>query len=454
MSLPEFGTFIDEIEPITPKREEFGEFVEESKGFQKQPIELEENILRKFSKTSEPTRIAGQLSARGLESILSVPRSVGDFLQKAVPKETLIKGAEKVGLGKGARTLLEATEKYSPHKLFPTQEQTRKFTKDLFGDLYEPKNSVEEKVGETFGEFASLVFPFMGAVKPLRAFLLATGANAAKETGEWLGLSDKKSNLMKLGTYVVGSLIHPKFAENFYKRNFKEAKEILPENATVSSTRLDANLNSLEKGMMKGGISSADKPALQQIKNLKAEMQGAQTPVDALVEFKKKINIARGDIYKQLEGNKSGIKTANRNLEMVSHAADKALQQYAKQDPTWGKLYREANNAFAAVQSSRRATKFLKGKIPHLGLTHIGLSVLLGHMASLKTIALGGAVGGVTAGASIPVYNAAQTLNKIMRSPPLRREYFKLMQESAKGNLPAVSKSAHLLDKGLQKLDE
>lgn len=393
----------------------------------------------------KPLDVASQLSLRGLETIASLPRGGFDFLGAVFPEKLVKKGFSKVGLGRGAEFLIDTAKKYYPGQLFPTQKQTRDFTKTIFGDLFEPKNELEEKLGEGFGEFVSLVFPFLGPVKPKKAFLLATGANAAKETGEYLGVSEKKSNLMKFGTYVLGAFIHPKWAENFYRKTYKAANNVLPQNAKVSTQSLAPKLDELEKGLRKSGISSADSGALKQIENLRGEMQGALMPVDSLVEFKKKINIARGDIFKQLEGNKSGIKTANRNMENVSKAADDALELYAKQNPTWGKFHREANNAFAASKNSERASKFLKSKLPKIGITHVGLSALLGHFVGLKTAAIGGA----GAAAGVPVYVAAQTLNKIMRSPPLRKEYFRLLQESARGNLFAVQKSARALDKSL-----
>lgn len=393
----------------------------------------------------KPLDVASQASLRGLETIASLPRQLGDFVESLVPEKFIKKAASKIGLGEGAEFLIESVKKYAPYKLFPTEKQTREFTKTLFGDLFEPKNQLEEKLGSGFGEFVSLIFPFLGPIKAKKAFLLTIGANAAKETGEYLGVSDKTSNLMKFGTYVLGAFIHPKWAENFYRKTYKAASRVLPENAKVSTQVLAPKLDELEKGLRKSGISSADSGALKQIENLRGEMQGALMPVESLVAFKKKINIARGDIFKQQQGNKSGIKTANRNMENVSKAADEALELYAKQNPTWGKFHREANNAFAATKNSEISSKFLKTKLPRLAITHAGLSALLGHFAGLK---LGAAAIGATV-ATIPVYSATQTLNRIMRSPPLRREYFKLLQESARGNFSAMEKSVHALDKSL-----
>jgi hypothetical protein len=448
MSFPQFGEIIQKAVPDEETQGDFPQFgtIIDKPSMDQQRTENLLSLLKDPTKL-ELTRRAGQLAARGLEAIVSTPRGVGEFLQKAVPKKTLIKGAEKIGLGKGARALLDATEKYAPYKLFPTHEQTRQFTKDLFGETFEPKSEWEAKAGETFGEFSSLVFPFLGAVKPLRAFLLSTGANAMKQIGEWLGLSEKKSNLMKLGTYVFGSFVQPKAAENFYQKNYKAASESLPENATVSSTRLISRLDSLEKEMMKGGISSADRPALQQIKNIRETVEGAQVPIDGLTAVKRKINIERGAIYKALEGNKPGIRTAHRNMERVSNTVDASLKEYAKHNPRWGKFYREANNAFSATENSKIAAKFLKTNVGKFTIKHAGLAALLGHLGAFKGIAIGVATGA-------PAYIATRTLNRIMRSKPLRNEFLRLYQESLRGNLPAVARSVKMLDQGVGKLEE
>lgn len=397
---------------------------------------------------SQLTRQAGQYSARGIETILGLPRATGEFLNRLVPKKTLIKGAEKIGLGKGAETLLDITEKYAPYKLFPQTEDVREAGKKVFGETFEPQSPTEEKLGDAASDFAALVFPFPGAIKPSRAFFLSSGANAAKEVGNWLGFSPSNQEKLKLGVYGVGAFIHPGATKNFYTKQYKEASKLLPENATVSSNRLVNSLDEIEKELRKGGVSTADKPALQQIENIRKEMQGAQTPIEGLVSSKKKLGIERGNIYKQLEGNKPGIKTAKRNIDRVAHALDDSLNEYGKHNPQWSKHYKEANSAFAAAERSKQAMSTLAKWIPKLSVGHIGLSHLLGHLVA------GSAIGAGAAAASVPTYLAGRTLTRIMRSPPLRKEFYRLYEASLKGELGAAEKSIKYLDKGLSVMEK
>lgn len=424
-------------------------FVEEE---ETEEVPQEEQKFRFIESAKPPgsqlTRQAAQYSARGLETILGLPRATGEFLERLVPKKTLIKGAEKIGLGEGAKTLIGLTEKYAPYKLFPKQEDVREAGKAIFGEMFEPQSPTEEKIGETVYDFVSLAFPFPGAIKPSRAFFLASGANAAKELGDWLGYSPSTQELMKLGFYGISAFVHPNATKNFYQKNYKEAEKLLPPNATVSSTRLESALNEIENDLRKGGISSADKPALTQIENIRKEMQGAQIPVDSLVSAKRKLGIERGNIYKQLEGNKPGIKIAHRNIERVSNALDSALNEYGQFHPEWAKHFKEANNAFAAAERSKKAAARIGKLLPKVGVAHVGLSHLLGH--------LGGGLKGAAAAAAIgvPTYLVGRTLNRIMRSPPLRKEFYRLYEAALKGETGVMEKSLKTLDKGLGAMEK
>lgn len=397
---------------------------------------------------SQLTRQAGQYSARGIETILGLPRATGEFLERFVPKKTLIKGAEQIGLGEGAKKLLDLTEKYAPYKLFPKQEDVREAGKVIFGEMFEPQSPTEEKIGEAASDFAALFFPFPGAIKPSRAFFLSSGANAAKEVGDWLGFSPSTQELMKLGVYGVGAFIHPGATKNFYTKQYKEAAKLLPPDATMSSTKLLSALDELETELRKGGVSSADKPALTQIENIRKEVQGAQVPIESLVTSKRKLGIERGNIYKQLEGNKPGIKSAKRNIDRVAAALDENLNEYGKSNPEWGKHYKEANSAFAASERSKQAMSRLGKVLPKIAVANVGLSHLLGHLVA------GSALGVAGAAASVPSYLVGRTLNRIMRSPPLRREFFKLYESSLKGEVGAMEKSINFLDKGLNAMQK
>lgn len=436
MSFQEFGEIIDYASPSsekasTPKFKEFGEIIES------EPQRHEGSSL---------TRILGQLGARGIESVLGLPRALGETLEALVPEKALKAGAQKIGIRKPIEKALELGKKYAPYKIFPSSQQIREFNQELFGKAFEPKNKWEERAGEAFGEFAAMTVPFAGEIKPLRAALTSLAANSVKDIAEEFGVGEKKANMLKLGTYLIGSFIHPNAAKKYYERQYKLAEELLPKNATVDAVNLRSRLDELEKSLKKGGISSADVPALKQIENLRGEMQGAQIPVDSLAAFKRKINIARDDIYKALEGNKPGIKTARKNLDSVAQIADKSLTTYAKQNPEWGSVYQAANNAFGATAQSQKAARALGRVLDKSTIKHLGLYALLGKIGALGVAAKGAAIG-------YPPYKISQTMNQIWKSEPLRKEFMRLYRETLTGNLKGAQKSIQYLDKNLKEED-
>jgi hypothetical protein len=431
MSFQQFGEII-EAPPEGEEVAEFGEIIEEKK-----PPQMGSQLTRK----------TGQLGARGIESVLGLPRALGETLESLVPRKTLQAGAEKIGLGDPVKKGLELTQKYAPYKLFPKSEQIRELNDELFGEAFKPQGIWEERVGEAFGEFASMVIPFAGEVKPFRAILTSLGANGAKVIGEELGLDDKKSNYLKLGTYLLGSFIQPNAAKKYYTDQYAKAAKALPENATVDSVKLEGRLAQLKNRLQKGGVSTADKPTLTQIENLEKEMQGAQIPVDSLQAFKRKLNIARGDLYKQLEGNKSGIKTASKNLDDLAKITDRSLETYAKYNPDWGAHYQAANNAFGAAMQSKRVGKFLSNLVGKGTISHLGLAAILGHTGKLGLAVKAAAVG-------YPTVKAGETIAQIMKSAPLRKEFFRLYTQALAGNAKGAQKSILKLNQDLSKDSE
>lgn len=461
MTFEQFGEIIeDDKEGSAPSFAEFGEVIEDPWSDSKvaPPPTIADNLLRNISKgakelikpdQSDVTRIAGQSSARGLEGIAGLPRSIGDLLTQLSPKETLIKGAEKVGLGEGARTLLETREKFSPHKLFPTQQQVRGITKKLFKDQFEPKNKVEQVGGDIVQEAVQMAFPLFGSVSKMRSFLTASAGNLAKEGALLLGASPQQAELAKVGAYGVIGLIHPDKAKNFYNKQYELADKALPENATYSSSKMMSEIESLENSLKSGGGSLAKpkKIASEWLDKLKSKVQGAQFPIQEGTAFKRDINGLRTDLYNQLEGNKPAIKTTKYYIDKISKIIDEPLEAYGKKNPQWWEHYSQANNARSATYSSEKAGRFIKKNLGKVAVSHLGLASLLGHLGHVAKTAAG------TAGL-YPLYQSTKTLVQMYKSPALKKEFLKLYSAALKGNSKAVTQSIKKLDRNFPDEDQ
>ena len=413
-------------------------------------------VFQYYSQTKKPkesaleniNRQVVRTGLRGAETVLGAPRALGEFAESIVPEKLITKGAEKIGLGEPVKKGFEFAKKYAPYKLLPKSSQIREFNDFLFGKASKPKNEWEEKADELTSDFAALALPMPGGkLKLLKSGLTALGGNVASEIVGHLGGKEKEKTYAKLGTFLVGSMINPKSAEKLRTDLYKQAEERLPQGSTISSTSLENSINRLEDSLRKGGIAGSDKEALQKIADVRSEMQGAQIPIDSLQKLKIKINEAKAGVYKQLEGNKPGIKSAKRNLDMVGKTVDDALKLYGKTNPEWEAFYRPANEVHGAIEQSKRARNFLERQIkkhgyhlilPALGITHFG----------------GPAALAAPAAATVGLVTGGEVLSRIIKSPTLRKHYTKLIESALKENVVATEQNLKKLEKELGKRDK
>ena len=397
-------------------------------------------------------RNIGRSVARAGETALGAPRAIGDFLESIVPEKALKAGAEKIGLRQPVEKALEITKKVAPYKLFPKSEDIREnVTKFLFGEKLEPKNEWERKSDDLISDFAALALPLPGSqLKVIKPALLAIGGNLASELSEHLGGSKNQQTLAKLGTILAGSMINPKAAVNLKDELFQKEASALPSNASVDNSRLRNSVAELKNKIKKGGVSDADKPALKEISKIEKLLNGPQTEIDVLKEIKKKINVARGSIYKQLEGNKPGIKTAKARLDQVAKTVDNSLKEYGKQNPEWMTYYKQANEVHGAIEQSKRARtqigKALKKYGPHSVLPLFGVGHLAGAIPTATGLASTGLVG-------TGVVGAGEIAAKALKSPTLRKLYLELIKSGLKEDVVAIRENAKKLEKELQKED-
>jgi hypothetical protein len=423
---------------LTENRDEFGFISFNNAKPPKEPESLLGNIGRQ----------AGRTGARVAETVLGAPRALGEFGESLIPEERVKKLAGKVGLREPVEKGFEFAKKYAPYKLFPESSDVREFNKFLFGKKIEPRNESEQKADNLVSDFAALALPFPGSkLKLLKPGLLAAGGNIASEIVGRMGGDEKEKTYAKLGTFLLGSLINPKSAEKLRNDLYSQARAKIPEGATVASKRLEDSVNHLEKALKKGGIAGSDKEALQKIADIRAEMQGAQIPVDSLERLKVKINESKAGIFKQLEGNKPGIKSAKRNLDMVGKSVDDALKDYGHQNPEWEAFYRPANEVHGAIEQSKRVRNYI-GKIGKKYGYHIVLPLFgIGHLAGPGRT-LGGIAASMAAGTAL--VGAGEISARIIKSPTLRKHYMNLVNSALKEDAIATELNLRKLSEELK----
>lgn len=413
--------------------------------YQKPSISQNEPLLKNIG------RQALRTGSRLAETVLGAPREGAEFLESLIPENALIKGAEKIGLGEGAKNLLETSKKIAPYKLLPKTEQVRDVTEFLFGKAVKPKNEWEEKADTLITDFASLALPIGGnKLKFIKPALLALGGNLASEGIGHLGGSEKEKAFGKLGTFVLGSMINPKAAQKLNTDLYAQAKANRPADATVNAKNLKNKITNFRKELLKGGTSESKSKTLKKLDELENSIKNGKIEVEELEGFKKSINEARQGLFDEFQTNKVGRNAAKRNLNEASKIVDNTLTEYGKTNPAWEKPYREANEVFGAISQSRfvrdKITKALKSMKGHLAWPAIGLFGIGAHSPVPTLKALGTA--GVSGAAAI---TAGELIAKVMKSPKLRELYFKLIKNAAKENLLSTRKTLEKLNKDLEK---
>jgi len=407
------------------------------------------DFLSNKNKGSEIGNSVGRSGARIAETVLGAPRAFGEFLESVVPEKALIKGAEKIGLGKGAETLLENTKKYAPYKLLPKSEDIREnVTKHLFGEKLEPKNKWESKADEFISDFAALAIPLPGAqFKLLRPGLLAAGGNIASDIVERMGGGKKEQVYAKLGTILTGSLIHPNSAKKLGNELYAKARESRPENASVNANNLIKKADGLEKQLLKGDPQiGSKKKSIELLNKLRTKVQNKEIPVEELEEFKRNINEARSGLYDEFKSDKVGRKAAKRNLDSVSKIVDDSLKEYGKVNPEWEAFYRPANEVHGAIAQSQRVSKWLQRNIKSVGattlLSELGLLHFVGAPAALAA--------GKGIGAGFGALKGSELIARIMKSPTLRKHYFNIVNNALKEDAVAVRENIKKLQEELE----
>ncbi len=390
-------------------------------------------------------RQLGRSASRVAETALGAPRAFGEFLEGLVPEKALVKGAEKIGLGEGASTLLKATKKYAPYKAFPTSEQVKDVSKFLFGKKIQPQNQIESKADEVLSDFAALALPLPGAkLKLLKPALLSLGGNVASEIVGKMGGSEKEQIYTKLGTMFAGSLINPGGAKKLAADLYTKARNARAPTSTVAATNLKKQIEGFRTQLSKGGTSGSKTQSLKKLDEIEGAIRHGQVEVEELEKFKQSINEARSGLYEEFKSNKPGMKAARANLDRVSKIVDETLKDYGKINPEWESYYRPANEVFGSIAQSNKARDFISRKLgkisPHLagplfGIAQEGSSALAGLGAKA-------AVGGAA-------LETSALLHRILNSPTLRKYYYGVIQNAVKEDAVAMRENLRKLEEEL-----
>jgi len=328
-----------------------------------------------------------------------------------------------------------------------SQSLTEKFDVATEGK-YQPGSRSESLAQEFGSDVAALMLPAKGASSVLKALGVAAAGNLAKEGVKELGAGETAQNATKIGTMFLTSLFNPKGAQKYTNSLYNKAYAELPKEAIVDSkkfvTRLDALENNLSRGL-KNVPSKA--PVLNAIEDVKRNVKYNTVDINELLEAKKNLNEQRRiRIYDpELRGQKKVQADLKKHYGQLSGIINEAIEDYGKTNPSFLKSYKMADNAYAGIQQSQRASEFISRNIKDYKF-HSGLGALAQVIFSPGTVLPTAAA----AGAAFSGLKSYELMHRIFMNPTLRKYYVKSVLEASKENAPALMKNIRALDKAYQ----
>ncbi len=383
-------------------------------------------------------RGGARVASRVGESLIGLPGDIRELVGTgAIKAAEFVTGKEQPGL----RRRLEE------HRQAPLSSQLREKTKELFGGYTEPLTAGEEKSDEFLTDLAMLALPVKGKIPFVRALGADVAGHLVKEGAEKLGAGETAQDLSKIGTFLIAGLITPgKTAGTFANNLYKERDAILPVGADVDASLLRGNLERLKKHLEKGVPGAKENAVLDPIEKLLQKTAGGRIEVSELTTAKRQINDKVREVIAK-EGVKP--KDAKQLFKSLGRNIEDTIELYGKQsNPAFLKLHKDANQAFGALEESKKITNFIRDKVP--GSSKLAASVLfeaatLGVPAAIKTV-----------GAAAVGYSAAKGMELMLRinnSPVLRKYYLGVVKNSVSGNSAAAAKNLQALDMMIKKED-
>lgn len=336
--------------------------------------------------------------------------------------------------------------------ILPTSHDIREFGKKATGGALEPKTPLEEKIGEFASDVTSVSLPGSGPFKAIRNLGIPIVGALAKEGLKYANADEKTQAYGKVGTMVALDLLSRRTggARKHASELFQKAEESLPKGVSFDASNLEQSLVTLERDLTKGGQRTTTSKALDKILEIKKEIKNGKIDAKRLAAYRPAINEAIDDLGGfNIEISKKNKPAAIRNLNRVKNEVIKSLDEYgAKYNPEYQKYNRDANEAYAAYQKSNKIANFIQNKISYSPKSK-ALQALFSFAptASLGALSYFTPGVGAAAGAGVLGYQGYKILDRVIRSPSLRKYYFNVLKGASAGNVPLVEKNIKALDK-------
>lgn len=314
---------------------------------------------------------------------------------------------------------------------------TRKYTEDYL----EPQNEWERFADDVAGDFAALAIPVRGKIPFARSLGTSIFANAGGEVAGAFG-GEKVKDYTKLGLLFTSGMIGHKMGgvKKYINGLYNDMRAEVPEGAKVSSKQLAKELKKVKSTLRKGDPSAPSKQeAFKKIEAIQKKMKGGEIAIDEVLELTRNTNES---IY-----GLGDLKRSENQLYSIRKALQDTSKEYGSQNAGFLEKLNEANQAFAATETSRNVGNFVRKNIKPRDYVHaagvLGLEgAVLGAPTALTTIGAGAAVAATA--------YSAEIMKRIAKSPALRKYYQNVVTNSLKQNKAGLLRAVNQLDKGIE----
>lgn len=325
--------------------------------------ELLEEEKPKRSVPKEILRQGGRALASGATGLVG---GVGDLANLA-----------SVGLEKTGVISPESGKSFRERTL--TTEKARQGLQEEFPSL-KPENKVERFTEDVFETLGSLGTGGPGrtmGMRLLRKFGLALGSNLGQEVVDQVVSEEgsKAGQYTKTGLLFLGSVINPKLARNEAARRYQEAEKLLPPGASVSTGRLNTQLDSIENGITKGrprsALSTAENFVIDKIDKVRSLEKNGRLDVNQAVAQKRSLHDDLSNLYPQF--GQAGSKTVKNQAKRVTKSLNDAIDEYGASNPEYLKNLRAGDEIYGTLARADGINNWIKQTFPHSPWSRAGL---------------------------------------------------------------------------------
>jgi hypothetical protein len=409
-----------------------------------QPIDLDEYKMVADESTKESViRGTVRSGARVLESILGIPGDLARLGSAASRKVT-----EKLGGEEEPNFVRKAGEKLL--LTLPTSDELKVLTSWLTGGYTDPKTAKEE-LGDDIAGLASLLAVPAKDPRKLSNIFKSIGkaitAKGASKTAEELGAGPKTQIAAEIGTLFLMGLKGKAAPDQLIKDKYTKANSLIPEGSIANTKNLSRNLRDVRKELSKGISTPTKKEVISAINELDAKAATGAMEAEELIQSFRDLNerMTSKGLFDEIS--KSQVKNLKFRYGKVKNAVNESIDEFGKQNPEFLKEWKEANQAFATLQDSRKAANFISSRFPSLpSKLATGLAIELftaGVGPTVKTVA---GIAGLRA-----AFKGSEIFFRVTQNKTLAKHYAAALQAAVNENAPAFINSLNKLEEGLRK---